>query len=52
MPSSKGALMRQWQTANDVDEIAAAERRELKRQKRLAKQQAEVEMLKQSAGRK
>ena len=38
--------MRQWQTANDVDEIAAAERRELKRQKRLAKQQAEVEMLK------
>jgi hypothetical protein len=46
MPSSKGALMRQWQTANDVDEIAAAERRELKRQKRLAKQQAEVEMLK------
>ncbi len=52
MPSSRGELMRQWQTANDVDEIAAAERRELKRQKRLAKQQAEVEMLKQSAGRK
>ncbi len=46
MPSSKGALMRQWQTANDVDEIAAAERRELRRQKKLAKQQEEVEIIK------
>lgn len=43
MPSSRGELMRQWQTANDVDEIAAAERRELRRQKRLAREQRQAE---------
>ena len=37
MPSSKGALMRQWQTANDVDEIAAAERRETETSKETGK---------------
>jgi len=42
MPSSKGELMRQWQTANDVDEIAAAERRELRRQKRRAREQRQA----------
>jgi len=48
MPSSRGELMRQWQKANDVDEIAAAERRELRRQKRLAREQREVESLKKA----